>query len=269
MTEENIISRLLNLERQHTSLQRKLQNRTLFLILFFGICIVSLLTYDIFYLPGNKINPDQFVTQNLRGDSVDTWFYWNILDQDSAFHIHVINDAKVNEEKMQVIYESVLSNESIQIDDLILHKGPTGGVSNFYLGWAGVMNAASKVNTKYFFPTNFHVHENSQGGDIIITLTKSKSTEGYSGYTRSLTDKNQILKSYITIYQADTLSDNQLATILRHELGHSFGLIHSTDPNDLMYEKIITNIPYISECSIEALRELYNGKTEHSYTCQK
>ena len=124
--------------------------------------------------------------------------------------------------------------ESIQIEDSVLRKGHAGEFSNFYLGWAGAMNEAANINTKYFFPTNFHIHENSlTDGDIVITLTKAKNTEGHIGYTRSLVDENQILKSYITIYQVDTLPDHQLAAILRHELGHAFGLIHSTDSHDL------------------------------------
>lgn len=270
LTENQItLSRLDNLEKKYIILQHKLKVKTLVLVLFFGIFVISMLAYGMFDMQ-TEINSGPFVTQNLRGDVIDTWYYWNVLDGDNSFHIHVVNNAKIDENKIKIVYESILSNESIQIDDSLLHKGQKGEFSNFYLGWHGAINAASEIDTKYSFPKKFHVHESSsKDGDIVITLSKSKSSEGYAGYTRSLTDNNEILKSYVTVYQTATLTDNQLATILRHELGHAFGLIHTTDPNDLMHEKIITGIPYISECSIEALRELYDGKVVSEYTCIK
>lgn len=264
-SKENITTRLFYMEKQHDILQHQLQIRTLLLVLFFGIFVVSFFTYVLLYSPISKIDSGPFVTQNLRGDLVDTWLYWNIVDHNSTLHIHIINDAKIDENKIQMIHETILSTDSIQINDLLLHKGPAGQFSNFYKGWLGAMNTASSVDTKYPIPTNFHVHKSSSNdGDITITLTKSKSMEGYSGYTKSLLDGNQIIKSYITIYQADILTESKITTIVRHELGHAIGLIHSTDPNDLTHDTISTYIPYISECTIEALRELYNGNT--SYT---
>ena len=107
---KNISLRILNLERQYANSQYKLQNRILILLLFFGIVIASLLTYDIFYLSEKELNTGQFITQNLQGDTIDTWLYWDIIDQDAPFHIHVINDAEISEEKMQSVYQSVLSN---------------------------------------------------------------------------------------------------------------------------------------------------------------
>ena len=267
---EDLTTRLFHLEKQHDVLQHQLQIRTLLLVLFLVIFVIFFLTYGLSYSPINKIDSGPFVTQNLRGDKVNTWLYWNIIDDDSSFHIHIINDAKVDENKIQMIYETILSTDSIQINDLQLHKGPAVQLSNFYKGWAGAMNEVSAVDTKYPIPTNFHVHKGSSNdGSITITLSTSKSMEGHSGYTRALVDGNQILKSYIVIYQADVLTESQISTILRHELGHAFGLKHSTDPSDLMHGIISTDIPYISECSIEALRELYNANTNHSYTCQK
>jgi predicted Zn-dependent protease len=108
-------------------------------------------------------------------------------------------------------------------------------------------------------------------GDIVIRLSHLKDPDGYSGYTKIFVDdeNHQILKSDVTIYNVDNLSDVELATIVRHELGHAFGLAHSTAPEDLMYPTIETNYPYISPCDIDALVGLYDGKTKNQVVCEK
>ena len=72
---ENITTRLFYLEKQHDILQHQLQIRTLLLVLFFGILVITFFIYGSLYSPISKIDSGQFVTQNLRGDSVDTWLY--------------------------------------------------------------------------------------------------------------------------------------------------------------------------------------------------
>jgi len=59
-----------------------------------------------------------------------------------------------------------------------------------------------------------------------------------TGWSVSIADDevNQILKSRITLFEVDRLSPEQLGTILRHEFGHSIGLVHSTTQEDLMYQ---------------------------------
>ncbi|MDE1767724.1 MAG: matrixin family metalloprotease, partial [Thaumarchaeota archaeon] len=66
---------------------------------------------------------------------------------------------------------------------------------------------------------------------------------------------------FITIYDANKLTDNQLATIVRHEFGHALGLPHAIDPQDLMHATIQTDYPYISECDIDAVQSLYDNTT--------
>ena len=107
-------------------------------------------------------------------------------------------------------------------------------------------------------------------GDITIRLTSDESGDGYSGFTKSIADssQHQILKSQITIYKADKLSNEQFKTILRHEFGHALGLAHSSDPEDLMHATIQTEYPYISQCDIDAIKSLYNGNGKSQVTCQ-
>jgi predicted Zn-dependent protease len=60
----------------------------------------------------------------------------------------------------------------------------------------------------------------------------------------------------------------ELKTIVRHELGHGFGLAHSSAPEDLMYAEIKTEYPYISECDISAIEKLYNNLQESRVICE-
>jgi len=65
----------------------------------------------------------------------------------------------------------------------------------------------------------------------------------------------------------DKLSDEQFKTILRHELGHAFGLAHASALGDLMHATIQTDYPYISQCDINTIKSLYNGKEKSQVTC--
>ncbi len=81
-------------------------------------------------------------------------------------------------------------------------------------------------------------------GNIIIQLEKTSNADGYSGFTKSIVDESQhqILKSQITIYDVNKISNEELETIIRHEFGHALGLAHSTAPEDLMFLTIQTTI---------------------------
>ncbi|MBI5146530.1 MAG: matrixin family metalloprotease [Thaumarchaeota archaeon] len=211
-----------------------------------------------------------YVIQNLRGDTIDTFLSWRLVSG-ALLHVGITNGEKYPE-KIRLIKEVVLSDESVDIDDSLLHKGPKGSVSTYYMGWAGALTQASKKKTQLYIPSNLQVVESSKGeGDINIVLSSLKSGDGYTGYTTSIADdsQNQILKSTITIYDVENLSDDQFTTILRHELGHAFGLAHSTAPEDLMHPVIQTGYPYISDCDIDTIVSLYDGGKNSQVICEK
>ncbi|MHA7733990.1 matrixin family metalloprotease [Nitrosopumilus sp. S6] len=207
-----------------------------------------------------------YVIENLRGDTIDTWAHWNNVNND-IFHIHVENSPSATEHRMSLLQNVVMSEESLHIDDKLLHKGT--GTSNYFLGWYGALNSIKDV-TKYPIPSNIHFHRSLAGeGDIIIKLTNQKNGDGFTGFTRLIVeDEHQIIKATITIYEIDKLSDESLKTILRHELGHAYGLSHSTAPEDLMYPVISTNYPYISNCILDAITSLYDGNPKSQVTCE-
>jgi hypothetical protein len=227
--------------------------------------IVNTLQVDEF--PHMKTGYD---VQNLRGDTVDTWLTWRIPNDD-LFHVHVEKSDLLTDEMIQAIFDVIMSWDSIEIDDSLQHKGPSGYSSTYYKGWYGALQSISN-DTTFTIPQNLHFNiTEKEDGDILIFLTERSSPDGYSGYTTSIVDENdhQILKSKITIYNADKLSIEELKTIVRHELGHGFGLAHSSAPEDLMYPVIETDYPYISECDIDAIVALYDGSNNSKVICSK
>lgn len=217
-----------------------------------------------------EISSSGYIIQNLRGDIIDTWLSWRIVEGNTLY-VNIPNAAKYPE-KIDLIKKVILSDEVIEIDDSLLHKGPKGTTSQYYVGWSGALNKAADTDTVLYIPHKIEVIESDRGeGDITITLTNMKNGDGYSGFTKSIADQsqNQILKSEVTIYEVDTLSKAQFETILRHELGHAFGLAHSTALEDLMAPMIETDFPYISECDIDAIISLYDGSRNSNVVCEK
>lgn len=239
-----------------------------------GFTINSLYVLDLVgkqYQVSNLGNmPTNYVIQNLKGDTIDTWLSWRLVSG-ATLHVGITNAAK-HSDKIPLIKEVILSDKSIDIDDSLLHKGPKGSTSTYYVGWKGALEHVATKPTEFYIPANLEVVESGGGeGEITIILTNERNGDGYSGYTKSIADdsQNQILKSTITIYEANKLSDEQFKTILRHEFGHALGLAHSTAPEDLMAPTIQTDYPYISDCDMDSIVNLYDGGKNSQVTCEK
>ena len=205
--------------------------------------------------------------ENLRGDTVDTWKSWRLVG--TTMNINIVNAKGMSDDKIDVIEQAISKDEIIQIDDSLTHKGPKGIQSTYFTGWKGALEYANSEETKYNLPTDFNIIRSYGGeGDVIITLSNLRDSDGFTGYTKSIVDGNEILKSFITIYDVANLTDEELQTIVRHEFGHALGLGHSTAPEDLMAPTIDMAVPYISECNIDAIVDLYNG-IQGSTICEK
>jgi len=235
----------------------------------YSLFVVELVGQE-YRVPNTVPINDGYVIQNLQGDTIDTWLSWRIVPE-QTLHVGIV-DGKKYPDKVELIKQVILSEESIEIDDSLLGKGTKGSTSVYYVGWAGALKQAADIPTQFSIPQNFQVIETTSGqGEITIMLTDEKDGDGYSGYTKSIADsaQNQILKSTITIYEVDKLTDDQFKTILRHELGHAIGLAHSTAPEDLMAPTIQTQYPYISDCDIDSIVKLYDGGKKSQVVCEK
>lgn len=207
-----------------------------------------------------------YVIQNLQGDTVDTWVAWNIANG-RIIHVHVVNEAKLPQNMLDAVENAIISTKTVSIDNSQAGKGSKGTSSIFYEGWQGAATQAYLQPTKLFIPQKFDIDGSPEGvGDVEIILTNDVNPDGYSGYTKSLVDGNQILKSKITIFKANKLDADKLGAIVRHEFGHAIGLGHSTASEDLM-SPILPDHPYISGCDIDALKGLYDGDKNSKVVC--
>ena len=86
--------------------------------------------------------------ENLRGDTVDTWKSWRLVGD--SMNVNIVNARGIPEEQIDIIINAITSDEILEIDDSISHKGPKGSKSVYYTGWAGALNQASKNEVLYF-----------------------------------------------------------------------------------------------------------------------
>lgn len=242
--------------------------------IYLSLSIISFISLSGFFVltftttESNNLQ-SSYVVENLRGDKIDTWKVWNLGDH--TLNVNIINHANLSDEKLLIIKNVILSEKFQKIENSLTHSGPAKTFSTYYEGWAGAVNYIYSRNpsTLYNIPTTFNVFQSDdEKGDIIITLKNFRNTDGNTGFTRTVVEENQILKSYITIYDADSLSNAGLEIITRHEFGHALGLIHSTDLIDLMYPVISYDLPLISPCNVQSLELLYEGNIDTEIICE-
>jgi len=202
----------------------------------------------------------KYLIENLKGDTMYTWKFWSLVD-DQLLYVNIVNADEFPQEKIENIKDAILSKEQIVVETQVL--------STYYKGWMGALTKANEKQTLHNLPVNLELISSSdEVGDIIIHLSTLKDGDGNTGFTKSTVEGDNILRSHITIYDVDSLSDEDLSMIIRHEFGHALGLAHSNDPQDLMHPTLNTNNPFISECNLDAIVSLYNEENSNKVTCQ-
>ena len=141
----------------------------------------------------------RYFVENLRGDTMDTWKSWRLLG--TTMNVNILAPNNIHPDQIEIVKNAITSMEALEIDNSVNHKGPKGTTSMFYLGWQGAHNdIAKKTDTVYQLPLEFNVMNSDGGeGDIVITLSNIRDMDGYTGYTKSIVEGNEILKSFITI----------------------------------------------------------------------
>ena len=216
------------------------------------------------------LNSGPFLIENLRGDVVETWTAWKIFESE-PITIGIINSAGLPPSRIKAIEEAILSEDTLKIQNSQLGKIPPDQISVFYLGWKGALQKASEEKTEFVIPTDFKIIESDLAiADINLIITDVKGTEGELGSTKAIADErqHQILKVFVTLYDADNRNNEELVAITRHEFGHAFGLLHSTAPEDLMHENFRTEFPYISQCDLDAIISLYDNQNPNQVICR-
>lgn len=251
-----------------TSSKKKLYSIVIIAVLSIAVIFAG----SMFYVTENIENAtsptSSYIIKNLRGDTIDTWLSWRI-PQGQPLVVNIVNAEDYSEEKIKIIQDTILSKQTIQVDNSILEKNP--GTSLFYLGWVGALESISELDTKYYIPSEIQVIKSTEGeGNITILLTDEVNGDGYSGFTKSIADEtqNQILKSEITIFDASSITNADLEKLLRHEFGHAIGLAHSSAIEDLMYPTIEMEYPYISQCDLSAIESLYDNGGSSIVICE-
>lgn len=267
---ENVLAyEVIDIKKKMKELN-KINRKSMILIasslLFFVLTIFFV--SGIMYQTSDMQLTSKYVIENLKGDIVDTELSWRLVEGETL-HVNIVSSDTVSQDKIDAIKDAIFSEDTIEVDNSLLHKGQEG-TTTFYTGWKGALKKASERHVQFYIPQYFSIINSSKGeGDIIITITNLKDADGYTGFTKSITDNNQILKSSITIYESGKLSKEQIGVITRHEFGHALGLAHSNNPLDLMHHVIQTEYPYVSECDIDAIIALYDGKTSSKIVCEK
>ena len=264
-------------EDKKSQLVKKQAKHSKYFVILSALVISSLIILSLasnlfanssFVASDNDAMKSGYLIQNLKGDTAETWVSWN-LTPNKSLTFTILGESLVSPEKISEIKNVILSEKSLQIDNSLLHKGLKGTSSTYYVGWAGAMKQASQNPTKMVVPQNFEYVSPEKGvADITIKLVSQRDGDGYSGYTQSTVDKNQILKSTISIYNVEELSTSQITTIVRHEFGHAIGLAHTTATEELMAPTITTDYPYISPCTIHAIEKLYDGNQKSEVVCE-
>ncbi|HJW19722.1 MAG TPA: matrixin family metalloprotease [Candidatus Nitrosotalea sp.] len=245
--------------------KKRIQKLSAKTILKIELLILPIVVILLFFVAANYAIPSagvdsniktRYVTENLQGSTMDDSMYWDI-DNQTPLTVTIENNAKVNDQKIQSIENAITSTETITGDTSQLYHS-NSGTGEYFTGWQGALQTTS--STKHHIPDKFSIAQSSNGeGQIVITLSTIKDRDGYYGTTRTIVNGNQILKVFITIYDASKIPDTQIGSIVRHEFGHALGLPLTNNTADLMHESITTDQPYISECDVNALQKVYDG----------
>ncbi|MHA7734657.1 matrixin family metalloprotease [Nitrosopumilus sp. S6] len=167
---------------------------------------------------------------------------WNYLMSWNVDSINVVieSDFDVDDSKIDVI-KSV-------IDSPTQHDGG-------FFGWNNAISFISeKTNTEI---PQLHIVDEKVESDVMIFLTQNSGPDNTSGFTKYKTNNDSIEHVFVILYDIDSMEQNELEMVARHELGHAIGLGHTTNPFDMMFPVIDEQFSMISMFDLDALSQIY------------
>ena len=232
------------------------------LILPIVIILLIFVTINYTFTPTESTTlHSQYLVEDLGGSTSD-YNYWSI--NQIPLTVNIENSAHLSDQKIQYVKDAITSTDTVTSNSLVYNSETKN--QYYFKGWQGAL--ATTSNTKHSIPQQFDVIQSTSGnGDIVISLSSMKNEQGYSGFTRILTDGNHIRKVIIVIYDAEKLTSTQLESIVRHDFGQALGLTQINNPNDLMHDSFMTNNSYISTCDVSFLEKLYNDEKPSNGFC--
>ncbi|TAK16762.1 MAG: hypothetical protein EPO37_07805, partial [Nitrosarchaeum sp.] len=129
------------------------------------ILLVSVFFSDLnssFVANDKEVMKSGYVIQNLKGDTIDTFHSWDI-PKERTLYVNIVNPNIIDNDKVQIIKDTILSEKTISLDDSLFHKALPGSQSTYFLGWSGALKQASQTPTKFTIPTSFSISESSNG----------------------------------------------------------------------------------------------------------
>jgi hypothetical protein len=166
---------------------------------------------------------------------------WN-LDSQKTIYVLINSESEISESKKTIIDDVIMSEKSVMLD----HQ-------NYFEGWQGALDQIPYSDNT---PLRLVFTDNEKPSNMILINLKDGSSK-FDGFTKFDLNENNIVKSYVTIYNSKNLNDVDFEKILCHEFGHSLGLEHSKNINNIMFPVLDQSNHYISNDNISALSLLY------------
>jgi hypothetical protein len=262
----------LALVQKRLASMEKTGKKTTYAVLIICGIVASVLLFYMFQNTaptGVDLMSGRFVVEDLNGKKIDTWAVWNLV-KDEPLHVSIINSNLLSAEKINAIKNAILSEETITVSNSDLGISPPDDQSVYYKGWTGALQTLDDGNTAIYLPKVFEIEESvTPSGEIWIVLSKDAPIGNDLSNTRSIADgeNHQILKSIITIHDIESLNDEEIAAITRHEFGHALGLYSSETNDKFLYHTSNSHVAYILECNAIDLISLYNENPSSNTAC--